>query len=76
MAGPLGEMFDHGCDAMNTTVSPIPVLIDFLTDRTLNALGTFDCSWRSSSLAMRSTSEDPGGPLPPRLPLSPTFTCA
>ena len=20
MAGPLGEMFDHGCDAMNTTV--------------------------------------------------------
>lgn len=22
MAGPLGEMFDHGCDAMNTTVSP------------------------------------------------------
>lgn len=21
MAGPLGEMFDHGCDAMNTTVS-------------------------------------------------------
>ena len=20
MAGPLGEMFDHGCDALNTTV--------------------------------------------------------
>ncbi|KAG6887707.1 hypothetical protein C0995_013338 [Termitomyces sp. Mi166 len=24
MAGPLGEMFDHGCDAMNTTVSRNP----------------------------------------------------
>ncbi|KAI0299803.1 Choline/ethanolaminephosphotransferase [Russula brevipes] len=23
MAGPLGQMFDHGCDALNTTVSPI-----------------------------------------------------
>lgn len=23
MAGPLGEMFDHGCDAINTSVSPI-----------------------------------------------------
>ena len=22
MAGPLGEMFDHGCDALNTTVCP------------------------------------------------------
>ena len=21
MAGPLGELFDHGCDAINTTVS-------------------------------------------------------
>lgn len=23
MAGPLGEMFDHGCDAMNTTLEVI-----------------------------------------------------
>src|SRR4051812_27627622 len=24
MAGPLGQMFDHGCDALNTTVRLIP----------------------------------------------------
>lgn len=29
MAGPLGEMFDHGCDAMNTTVSPSSSGINF-----------------------------------------------
>ncbi len=23
MAGPLGELFDHGCDAINTTVSSV-----------------------------------------------------
>lgn len=26
MAGPLGEMFDHGCDALNTTVRSFPVV--------------------------------------------------
>jgi hypothetical protein len=65
MAGPLGQMFDHGCDALNTTVR---------TSLSTNQLSTNPfCSSKSFSLAAPSTLVDPGGLLPrklPRLPIS------
>ena len=64
MAGPLGEMFDHGCDALNTTVR-------YFSPHLLRATSpTPVCSSRSFFVLAHLILAALGGPLRPKsLPL-------
>jgi hypothetical protein len=67
MAGPLGEMFDHGCDAINTTVRDC---------RSMRLPRSSDIKRSSSacSAVPLSTSAVPTGPSPLSSPRFPTST--